>query len=249
MFKAASFLEKPHTRRLDFSSGHLVCEKFITSTDARREMIGVQRGENQGARLVACGQICFGVFIVVCVALHPGFVLKWNEGGMSDYGAHLETAGPYTLALLGLAEFSRRAASLYRHGDRTTRRLQQVLYAYSAIVLVMLVSTYVYTLNVALRDFHFGFGTVLILFEVSSSVWMFLLFRRVVWDGVFLAMQLAGSVLSLITIVGVLHVLFFAEMLTGAGFAGLLIHTSRCISSGVVTTTRASEHGLRDAIS
>ena len=106
-----------------------------------------------------------------------------------------------------------------------------MLYAYSAIVLVMLVSTYVYTLNVALRDFHFGFGTVLILFEVTSSVWMFLLFRRFVWDGVFLAMQLAGSVLCLVTIVGVLHVLFFAEMLTGAGFAGLIIHTSRCVSS------------------
>ena len=212
-------------------------------------MSRVERDDNQGARLVERGQICFVLFIAVCVALHPGFVLKWNEGGMSDYGSHLETALPYTLALLGLAEFSRRAASLYRQNDPVTRRLRRVLYAYSAIVLVMLVSTYVYTLNGALRDFHFGFGTALILFEVSSSVWMFLLFRRVVWDGVFLAMQLAGSVLSLITIVGVLHVLFFAEMLTGAGFAGLLIHTSRCISSGVVTTTRVSEHGLRDAIS
>jgi hypothetical protein len=212
-------------------------------------MSRVERDDNQGARLVERGQICFVLFIAVCVALHPGFVLKWNEGGMSDYGSHLETALPYTLALLGLAEFSRRAASLYRQNDRTTRRLRRVLYAYSAIVLVMLVSTYVYTLNVVLRDFHFGFGTVLILFEVASSIWMFRLFRRFVWDGVFLAMQLAGSVLSLVTIVGVLHVLFFAEMLTGAGFAGLIIHTSRCINSGPVSSRRESTQGLRDAIS
>jgi hypothetical protein len=195
------------------------------------------------------GQVCFGLFIAVCVALHPGFVLKWNEGGMSDYGSHIETALPYTLALLGLAEFSRRAASLYRENDRTTRRLRRVLYFYSAIVVVMLVSTYVYTLNFTLRDFHFGLGTVLILFEVSSSVWMFLLFRRVVWDGIFLAMQIAGSVLCLVTIVGVLHVLFFAEMLTGAGFAGLIIHTSRCISSGATQSSRQGARGLRDAIS
>lgn len=212
-------------------------------------MIRAERGDKQGARLVERGQICFGLFIAVCVALHPGFVLKWNEGGMSDYGSHIETALPYTLALLGLVEFSRRAASLYRESDRTTRRLRRVLYFYSAIVLVMLVSTYVYTLNFTLRDFHFGFGTILILFEVSSSVWMFLLFRRLVWDGIFLIMQIVGSVLCLITIVGVLHVLFFAEMLTGAGFAGLIIHTSRCVSSEVASSSRERAHGLRDAIS
>jgi hypothetical protein len=168
---------------------------------------------------------------------------------MSDYGAHLETAVPYTLALLGLAAFSRRAGSLYRENDRTTQRLRRVLYGYSTIVLVMLVSTYVYTLNIALRDFHFGFGTLLILFEVASSVWMFLLFRRFVWDGIFLGMQIVGSVLSLVTIVGALHVLFFAEMLTGAGFAGLIIHTSRCVSSEFATPLRESAHGVRDAIS
>jgi hypothetical protein len=212
-------------------------------------MIRVDRDDNQGARLVVRGQICFALFIAVCVALHPGFVLKWNEGGMSDYGSHLETALPYTLALLGLAEFSRRAASLYRQNDRTTRRLRRVLYAYCAIVLIMLVSTYVYTLNTALRDFHFGFGTVLILFEVSSSVWMFLLFRRFLWDGIFLGMQIAGSVLCLVTIVGVLHVLFFAEMLTGAGFAGLIIHTSRCINSEAPASPRENARGMRDAIS
>jgi hypothetical protein len=214
-----------------------------------RRMIRAERDDKQSARLVERGQICFGLFIAICVALHPGFVLKWNEGGMSDYGSHIGTALPYTLALLGLAEFSRRAASLYRQSDRTTRRLRRVLYFYSAIVLVMLVSTYVYTLNFTLRDFHFGFGTILILFEVSSSVWMFLLFRRLVWDGIFLIMQIVGSVLCLITIVGVLHVLFFAEMLTGAGFAGLIIHTSRCVSSGVASSSRESAHGLRDAFS
>jgi hypothetical protein len=212
-------------------------------------MIRAERDDDPGARLVERGQICFGLFIAVCVALHPGFVLKWNEGGMSDYGSHLETALPYTLALLGLSEFSRRGASLFRGNDRTTRRLRRVLYFYSAIVLVMLVSTYVYTLNFTLRDFHFGFGTILILFEVSTSVWMFLLFRRFVWDGIFLVMQIVGSVLCLVTIVGALHVLFFAEMLTGAGFAGLIIHTSRCISSGVVSSSRESALGMRDAIS
>ncbi|MGH3733102.1 MAG: hypothetical protein ACRDVC_06985 [Acidimicrobiales bacterium] len=212
-------------------------------------MITLERGDNRADRFVVRGQICFALFIVVCVAIHPGFVLKWNEGGMSDYGSHIKTVLPYTVALLGLAEFSRRAAALYRQNDRTTRRLRGVLYAYSAIVIIMLVSTYVYTLDLALRDLHFGLGTALILFEVASSFWMFRLFRRFVWDGIFLAMQLAGSALCLVTILGALHLLFFGEALTGVGFAGLLIHVSRCISADLASAPRRSPQGMRDSIS
>ena len=51
---------------------------------------------SRAAAHIALGQISFGFFITVCVALHPGFVLKWNEGGVSNYGVHLKTALPYT---------------------------------------------------------------------------------------------------------------------------------------------------------
>jgi hypothetical protein len=209
----------------------------------------VARDNERAASLVVGAQVCFALCIVVCVAIHPGFVLKRNEGGMSNYGIHLETALPYTLALLGLAGFSRRAAALYRHDDSTVRRLRRVLYAYSVIVFVMLLSTYVYTLNLTLRDVHFGFGTVLICFEIASSLWMWRLCRRFVWDDVFLFMQMAGSVLCLATIVGALHVLFFAEMLTAGGFAGLIIHTSRCVSTSITSPAQRSIQGMRDSIS
>jgi hypothetical protein len=176
-------------------------------------------------------------------------VFKRNEGGMSNYGVHLETALPYTLALLGLAGFSRRAAVLFRHDGLSVRRMRHILNAYAIIVFFMLLSTYVYTRDLTLRDLHFGLGTVLILFEVASSLWMFRLCRRFVWDDLFLFMQMAGSILCLVTIVGVLHVLFFAEMLTAAGFAGLIIHTSRCVSISIRNSTQQSVQGLRDSIS
>ena len=212
-------------------------------------MKSVVRDNERAVSWVVGGQVCFVLFIFVCVAIHPGFVLKRNEGGMSNYGVHIETALPYTLALLGLAGFSRRAAVLLRHDGPSVRRLRRILNAYSVIVFIMLLSTYVYTRNLTLRDFHFGFGTVLILFEVASSLWMFRLCRRYFWDDVFLFMQLVGSILCLVTIVGALHVLFFAEMLTAAGFAGLIIHTSRSVSATIAGPAPRSVRGMRDSIS
>jgi hypothetical protein len=212
-------------------------------------MKSVARENDRAVNFVVGGQVCFALFIVICVAIHPTFVLKSNEGGMYRYGIHLKTALPYTLALLGLAGFSRRAATLYRHDGPTVRRLHRILCAYGVIVFVMLLSTYVYTLNLTLRDVHFGFGTVLIFFEVASSLWMFRLCRRFVSDDVFLSMQLVGSILCLVTIVGFLHVLFFAEMLTAAGYAGLIIHTSRCVSVSVESPPQQSVQGLRDSVS
>jgi hypothetical protein len=178
---------------------------------------------------IVWGQILFVVFIGVCVALHPGIVLKSNEGGVSNYGIHIKTALPYTLALGLLAFYSRRAAALYSKRYGPTRRLRRVLTAYSVIVIVMLFSTYVYSLNHVLRDIHIGFGTVLITFESFAAIWMFGRIRRV-WDGVFVVTQLAGALLAFVTIVGVLHVLFLAEELANAGFACLLIHTAQRVA-------------------
>jgi hypothetical protein len=192
-------------------------------------MSDAESPKTRAVTYIVWGQILFVLFIAACVALHPGIVLKSNEGGVSNYGIHVKTALPYTLALGLLAFYSRRAALLYSKSDKFARNLRRVLTAYSVIVIVMLFSTYVYSLNHILRDIHIGFGTVLITFESVVAIWMFGRIRRV-WDGVFLVTQLAGALLAFVTIVGVLHVLFLAEELANTGFACLLIHTAHRIA-------------------
>lgn len=193
-------------------------------------MSDAESPKSRALTYIVCGQVLFVLFVAVCVALHPGIVLKWNEGGVSNYGIHIKTAVPYTLALSLLALYSRRAAVLYSTTDPFARRLRRMLTAYSVIVMVMLFSTYVYSLNHVLRDIHIGLGTVLITFESFASMWMFSLFRKLRWDGVFLATQIGGALLALITIVGVLHFLFLAEELANTGFACLLIHTAQKVA-------------------
>jgi hypothetical protein len=181
----------------------------------------------RAASYVVRGEITFLVFTAVSVALHPGFVLKRNEGGMSDYGSHIKTVVPYTLALLFLALYSHRAALLYRGGDERTKGLRTLLRAYSAVVFSVLLSTYVYTLSSVLKDLHFALGTALIVVVGVGSLWMYRQWPASKGVGLLLFIQLVADVLSLLTVVGMLHVLFLTEILANVAFAAILIWTCR----------------------
>lgn len=201
-------------------------ERGRMGSDSRRAVSYIVRGE-----------LSFLFFTAVCVALHPGFVLKWNEGGMSNYGLHLKTAIPYTLALALLALFSGGASRLYARGDNETRRLSLLLRLYSTTVLLVLLSSYFYSLNVALKDVHYVASTALLVLVGLASLWIYRQWPRTNWGRLLLLVQLAGDVLALLTIGGKLHFLFAAEILSNVGFAGLLIRTGR----------RAATDGYREA--
>jgi hypothetical protein len=179
---------------------------------------------------VVRGEVSFLFFTAVSVALHPGFVLKRNEGGMSNYGVHIKTAVFYTLALLCLSLYSRRAALLYRGGDSRTKGLRTLLLAYSAVIFLVLLSTYAYTLNPVLKDIHFALGTSLIVVVGVGSLWMYRLWTPSVGVGVLLFIQIVGDVLSLLTVVGMLHVLFLSEILANVSFAAILIRSCRRVA-------------------
>jgi hypothetical protein len=184
----------------------------------------------RAVRYIVVGELGFLFFTAVCVALHPGFVLKRNEGGMSNYGLHIKTAVPYTLALGLLALYSRRAAKLYSGGDARTRRLRSLLLTYSTIVFAVLLSTYFYSLNLALKDLHFALGTALIVVVGVGSLWLFRLWRPTVGSGFVLFVQLVGDALALLSALGTVRALFLSELLSNIGFAVLVIRTARKVA-------------------
>lgn len=176
---------------------------------------------------VVRGELAFLFFIGASVALHPGFVLKWNEGGMSNYGLHIKTAVPYTLALSLLAVNSWRAAQLYGGAERRSRRLSWLLRAYSAVVLSVMLSTYFYSRSIELKDIHFALGTLLVILVGVGSLWMYQLWPSSTPIRMLLCVQLLGDLLALLTVGGTLHFLFLAEILSNVGFAALVIRTGR----------------------
>jgi hypothetical protein len=175
-------------------------------------------------------EVAFLVFTGVCVALHPGFVLKGNEGGLSDYGVHLKTALPYTLSLVLLVAYNLRAASLVTDEDERSRRLRFLIRSYCGVLVLVLFSTYVYTLNATLKNVHFAIGTLLIIVVTAGSLWLYRLWPASPFVRLFLLIQLTGDVLNLMTAFGGLHVLFAAEMLSNVGFAAILIRSGRRIA-------------------
>ena len=180
--------------------------------------------------LVACGQFSLLIFLMVCVALHPGFVLKANEGGLSNYGIHQKTFVAYTLALGAPALLSLLAARSITDGESVTRHFRLLLVSYGWIVLLTLLSTYPYSLTTTLRDLHIAFGSVLIVFETLASVWMYRRLGNTRWNLQLLGVQLLGFVLAVLTIFGLLHVLFVTQLLTCGAFAILLVRTTKKVA-------------------
>jgi hypothetical protein len=195
---------------------------------ARKCQVSPRVCRPSAATFVALGQWGFAVGVAIAVALHPGFVLKSNEGGISDYGAHLKTAVPYVLALVSAALGTYLAATRAQDSANLLRALRSVLLAYAVLVALSLVSTFGYTLDRPQRDVHVGVGSVLTIFEVVASLWMY---RERRGDLPLVLVQLVGFVLGLLTIVGLIHLLFVSEIVTGGGFAIQLFRSTRQLSS------------------
>jgi hypothetical protein len=177
------------------------------------------------SRELAFGQIGAVGLILLCVALHPGFVLKANEGGMSNYGVHIKTTIPYSCGLLLAACTALRSARLFV-GSATTNTFNRLLILYGVLTIVTLATTYGYTLNTPLKDFHLGVGVIIETFEFLSSVWMFRNVRR---NSVAVAIGIVGYALALLTYVGLLHLLFLTQVLIGTSFGVLLVGSSRTL--------------------
>jgi hypothetical protein len=175
-------------------------------------------------RDVARSQIAFASFIALCVALHPGEVLKRDEGGLSNYGVHLKTAVAYTLALALASAFAYRATRSLPRARRETRQFKVLLLIYSGLTLLTLLTTYGYTLDTPQRDLHVAVGVAVTLFECAATLWMYLVVRDLV---LVVVVGFIGFVVAVLTFFGVLHLLFLTQVLIGGSFALLLVRTSR----------------------
>ena len=175
-------------------------------------------------RPILLSQLLLVGFLTLAISLHPGFVFKGNEGGISNYGIHLSTAIPYTLAFILGAFYSLKAARM-----RSLPRFVRIgLLVYAVLLLMTLFSTYVYKFNHGLKLIHVGTGVVLISFEVVASAWSYLRFGSGVTAGLF-AVVIVGFIVAGLTFLGVAHLLFIGEALTTLGFAGLLIRTESAL--------------------
>jgi hypothetical protein len=186
--------------------------------------------KSRAVAFVTYGQLLLALFLALCVALHPGLVLKADEGGMSNYGIHAKTTVAYTLALGSPMLFSFLGARLLPGDGDVPQQFRFLLRLYAWLLLLTLASTYGYSLNTGLRDVHIVIGAALAIFQLTASVWMYRRLQRGV-DASLLAVEVAGFVLAVLTIVGALHILFLTQVLTSGAFALLLVRSASRIDA------------------
>jgi hypothetical protein len=190
-------------------------------------------------RFVAAGQIGFALFIALCVALSPHYVLKANEGGISNFGVHLRTIVPYSIALLLPAAFTYAASRLVAPANSRLRHIQIILGAYSALILLTLLTTYTYKIDEPFKVVHIGVGAIITIFEMGATLWMYRQLHALLAA---LVVQVIGFVLATLTIFGALHLLFVTQILVGVPFAWFLVRTCPTLNSS--STVEESGSGV-----
>lgn len=175
---------------------------------------------------VLWSQVCLAVFSAICIALHPGFVLKWNEAGFSNYGIHIKTAIPYSVAFLGCGLYAARAARALVDLKAGAKIFTAILFSYAVLMVLTLISTYGYTLSHGLKDFHTVVGIITMLFEPLVALWMYARLRRTLVTHALLGIELVGLALAVIDYLVILHVLFLAQVVTAFAFGALLVRSA-----------------------
>jgi len=189
----------------------------------------------RGEAILVGGQALMVVALAVCVGLHPGLVLKRNESGLSNYGVHLRTVIPYSIALLAAGGSCLCVAA---SDFPLPRRNRVILLVYGLCTCAVLLSTYPYLVNHVWHAIHVGCGILLMVWEFFTAWWLTVRSRwrqRWIWQ----LGQSAGSVLALVTLTGQLHVLFVAQVMTGSCWGVAMI--------GNVTAKRSDHQPVASA--
>jgi hypothetical protein len=168
-------------------------------------------------------QLCLLLSVVICLLLLPHFLFSKHEGGMSNYGVHLKTIIPYSLGLLLASFYALRAALAIKIRSSPLRWL---LLGYSALLLLVLVTTYPYKLNVYLKDTHIAVSIVLFWFEVLAAIWLCRAFLEDKINISLVILQIVGLIIGGLTLFGVFQLLFTSELLTIIPFGIILLRSS-----------------------
>ncbi|MEO6761490.1 MAG: hypothetical protein ABI220_03900 [Candidatus Saccharimonadales bacterium] len=174
-------------------------------------------------------QLSFWGLLVLCAALIPRYFTSNDEGGVSNYGVTLETVVPYTLAFLSASWLVMRAARILPVTTPTLKWLRIVLYIFSGLLLLVLVSTFPYKINSTLSQLHASTATVFIGFEAVTAIWLGLFAARDKWNMLLLIAFMVGLGLAIATLNNWLHLLFVSQFVTSVLFGGILLNSTKLL--------------------
>jgi hypothetical protein len=146
---------------------------------------------------------------------------------MSNYGVHARTVVPYTIAFLLCSICIGQAGRLLPSSTRILRHFRYGLFAAAALFFLVLLTTYGYKTNTFFQDLHIAVTIGIFWFQTLLALWMAWGVLKDARSLTIFAIEFIGFVLAFLTFINVLHVLFVAQIITGAAFGTLLVRTGQ----------------------
>lgn len=175
------------------------------------------------AQLLVLSQLVQAVFLAICVVIMPRYLLGDIQGGVSNYGVEAATIVPFSIGFLWSSYLVYRAAAALPRQTKRRDSVVRALLFISLLFVMVTLSTYTYKLSGLLNAVHTGAAVALFLMELGLAGWFVFVLSRRLRNFVFLGVFTAGFALALLTFIGVLHLLFIAEVLTNLAFGLIMI--------------------------
>ena len=165
-------------------------------------------------------QIALTSLLALCSCIAPSVVS--SDGGVSNFGNRLTTVVPYTLSFsLSVLFLTFAAAALVRvRPDRKWYGL--TLVGVAVLDLLVLVSTYPRHINLSYSELHDDLGIALFAYEFVWSIWLVIRGWGREAAGLF-SIEVGGSLVGLLSILKIVHLLYYGQIIGAIGFGLLLV--------------------------
>lgn len=172
--------------------------------------------------LIILSQLVLAASIIACTVILPQFFWSSNQGGISNYGVHHETALLFSVGFGGCGGLLLWAAACLPVRSRHHHWLKVSIVAVAVLILLVAVTTYTYKLSPLLDKLHIASTFILFFAQLPLAIWYAFWLdksrpaRLLFWS------YGAGLVLLGLTYFNVIHILFIAEVVAAFSF-GLLL--------------------------
>ena len=180
-------------------------------------------------RIVLMGQLIWITGIALCTILMPHYLFSSDEGGMSNYGTHTSTVVAFSVAFLGVGVSLLVAAQSLVRAIRAQRIAACLLTLLGTLIIIVTLTTYAYQDSPLLHLIHIASAEVLFIAELPAALWFWSQQKNTHSNALF-GIYLTGLVLAVATLLGAVHVLFVAQLLSEVSLGLLLASSLQTIS-------------------
>lgn len=171
-------------------------------------------------QLIFTSQIILLLTLFICVLIIPEIVTTLPQGGLSNYGTSSRVTWIFSTGFWIAIVLQLLAAR--RHNRMFLRR---VLFGSALLLALLVVSTYPYKVNPFFENVHILVGFIVALYQLVTA---WLLIKRNHFDGVskLVAVFFLGSIVTGLSTIFAIGLLFTSQLLGGIGYGILLVHSA-----------------------